>query len=144
MPGPSQLPHGQPRALQQRARLAGEHPHCAAPAQLGHDAERRALAAGGQRARVAVGEDPLRAREQVGAVAAIAPLAASSSAWIASASARAAAAGVASRPRSTAARTRSTAHARFTAVGRAPRSTSRAGLAKPGPGGVRAASMASP
>ena len=54
-PEPRALPHGQPRALQQRARLAGEHGHRPAVRELGDHAEAGPAAGGGERAGVAVG-----------------------------------------------------------------------------------------
>ena len=68
------LPHGQPRALQQRPRLAGEHGHRPPVGQLGDHAEPGAAPGRGERAGVAVGHDRDRpvgqhGLERVGAVA---------------------------------------------------------------------------
>ena len=64
---PRELPDGQAGALQQGPRLAGEDVHAPACVQLERDGQRRALTAGGQRAGVAVREQPPRAVQQVGA-----------------------------------------------------------------------------
>ena len=54
-----ELVHGQPRALEQRPRLGGEHVvEPPALGELGDHGERRAAAGRGERARVAVGQDP--------------------------------------------------------------------------------------
>ena len=67
--GAPQLPDRQPRALQQRPRLAREHRQLAARGELGDDRQRRAGAAARERAGVAVREDPARPGQQVGAEA---------------------------------------------------------------------------
>ena len=64
-----QLVGGEPRPLEERPGLGGEDQfEIAAVVALGDHGERGATAWSGQRAGVAVGEDPPRTREQVGAV----------------------------------------------------------------------------
>ena len=73
MPCCSQLPHGEPCALQQRAGFVGPHVRAlAAAGQLEDHGERGAVAAGGQRAGVAMREDAGavgQVGQQIGAVA---------------------------------------------------------------------------
>ena len=67
--GPLELPGGQARALEQRARLADEHVrHQSTLEALADRAERRPDAARGERARVAVREGPRSGLEQSGCV----------------------------------------------------------------------------
>ena len=57
MPEPAELPDGQPRALEQRPRLARQHPHGPPVGERGDHAESRAAPRRREAARVAVGED---------------------------------------------------------------------------------------